>query len=140
MRFGASSTSMRSAIARNDLRRFVVGIRDHDRLAVVAALAQLGHERHLAEQRHLELVGELLAAALAEELVLGAVVAPEPRHVLDHADRPARFTLRAMYAARCATFCAAGCGVVTTMTSARGRNCAIESAMSPVPGGMSTTR
>ena len=45
-----------------------------------------------------------------------------------------------MYAARCATFCAAGCGVVTIRTSARGRNCAIDSAMSPVPGGMSTTR
>ena len=41
---------------------------------------------------------------------------------------------------RCATFCAAGWGVVTTSTSARGRNCAIESAMSPVPGGMSTIR
>ena len=51
-----------------------------------------------------------------------------------------RLTLRAMYAARCATFCAAGCGVVTTTTSARGRNCAIDSAMSPVPGGMSTMR
>ena len=28
--------------------------------AVVAALAQLGHERDLAEQRHVELVGQLL--------------------------------------------------------------------------------
>ena len=53
---------------------------------------------------------------------------------------PERLTFSAMAAARCATFCAAGCGVVTTITSARGRNCAIESAMSPVPGGMSTTR
>ncbi len=52
---------------------------------VVAALTQFGHERELAEQRHLELLGEQLAAARAEDLVALAVVAGEPRHVLDHA-------------------------------------------------------
>ena len=36
--------------------------------------------------------------------------------------------------------CAAGCGVVTTITSARGRNCEIDSDTSPVPGGMSMMR
>ena len=80
---------MRSAIDAERDRRLVVGFGDDDRVAVVAALAQLGHERHLAEQRHVELVGELLAAALAEQPVRRVVVAPEPRHVLDHADRPA---------------------------------------------------
>ena len=38
-----------------------------------------------------------------------------------------RSTFSAIAAARCATRCAAGCGVVTTITSARGRNCEIES-------------
>ena len=51
-----------------------------------------------------------------------------------------RSTFSAIAAARCATRCAAGCGVVTTITSARGRNCAIDSGTSPVPGGMSMTR
>ena len=49
-------------------------------------------------------------------------------------------TFSAIAAARCATACAAGCGVVTITTSARGRNCDIESETSPVPGGMSITR
>src|SRR6267143_1702396 len=48
--------------------------------------------------------------------------------------------LSVIAAERCATRWAAGWGVVTTMTSARGRNCDIESATSPVPAGMSTTR
>ncbi len=47
--------------------------------------AQLGHERHLAEQRHVEVGGELGAATGAEQLVALAVVAGEPAHVLDHA-------------------------------------------------------
>ena len=41
--------------------------------------------------------------------------------------------------ARDATSCAAGCGVVTTIISARGSSCPSEIATSPVPGGMSTT-
>ena len=44
-----------------------------------------------------------------------------------------------MIAARTATFCAAGCGVVTMTTSARGSSWPSEIATSPVPGGMSTT-
>ena len=43
----------------------------------------------------------------------------------------------AMSAARTATCCAAGCGVVTTSTSARGSSWPSEMATSPVPGGMS---
>ena len=50
-----------------------------------AASAHGRHERHLAEQRHLELGRQLLAAAGAEQLVARAVVAGEPRHVLDNA-------------------------------------------------------
>ena len=45
----------------------------------------------------------------------------------------------AITAARTATCCAAGCGVVTITTSARGSSCPSEIATSPVPGGMSTT-
>ena len=92
-------------------------MRDDDRVAVVTAFAQRGHEGDLREQRHFELRGQLRATPGAEELVALAVVA-----------------------ARCATRCAAGCGVVTTMTSARGMNCAIDNETSPVPGGMSITR
>ncbi len=44
---------------------------------------------------------------------------------------------RAAKAERWATRCAAGCGVVTTMISARGMTSASVNATSPVPGGMS---
>ena len=47
---------------------------------------------------------------------------------------------RAANAERWATRCAAGCGVVTTMISARGMTSASVSATSPVPGGMSTSK
>ena len=40
----------------------------------------------------------------------------------------------AICAARTATCCAAGCGVVTTSASARGRSCPSDIATSPVPG------
>ena len=46
--------------------------------------------------------------------------------------------LRAISAARLATSCASGCGVVTTTASARGRSWPSEIETSPVPGGMST--
>ena len=49
------------------------------------------------------------------------------------------FVVRAICAARTATCCAAGCGVVTTTTSARGSSCPSEMETSPVPGGMSTS-
>ena len=45
----------------------VVGVLDHERHAAVGVLAQGHRQRHPAEQRHVELVGELLAAALAED-------------------------------------------------------------------------
>ena len=48
------------------------------------------------------------------------------------------FVLRAIVPARIATSCAAGCGVVTSTASARGRSWPSEMATSPVPGGMST--
>ena len=45
----------------------------------------------------------------------------------------------AIVAARDATSCASGCGVVTTTASARGSSWPSEIETSPVPGGMSTT-
>ena len=51
--------------------------------------------------------------------------------------RTGRLTLAAIAADSAATFWAAGCGVVTTNTSPRGRYWRRDSAMSPVPGGMS---
>ena len=51
-----------------------------------------------------------------------------------------RWPLRAMSAARAATFCAAMGGVVTTSTSVRGSMRARPIWMSPVPGGMSMSR
>ena len=54
--------------------------------------------------------------------------------------RTVRFTFSAIAADNRATFCAAGCGVVTTYTSARGKYWLRLSAMSPVPGGMSTSK
>ena len=93
-----------------------------------------GTKRHLADQRHVERLGQLVAAARAEQLVALAVVAGEPGHVLDDRPGPARFTFSAMNPTRWATFCAAGCGVVTTSTSLRGRNWDSDREMSPVPG------
>ena len=70
---------MRSAMRGEGLRpASLSGSVDDDRAAGVAALAQRGHERHLAEQRHLEPLGQLVAAAGAEQLVALAVVAGEP--------------------------------------------------------------
>ena len=52
-----------------------VGIAEHDRRALVERAAEIFGERDLAQQRHVELVGEHLAAALAEDVAV---------HVLDH--------------------------------------------------------
>ena len=49
------------------LRRGVVGVGDDQRHARVGLLAQRHRQRHLAEQRHVDLVGQRLAAALAED-------------------------------------------------------------------------
>src|SRR5205807_5348109 len=46
-----------------------VGLGGDDRPALVAALPQRSDQRDLADERHLELVGQLLAAAAAEDLV-----------------------------------------------------------------------
>ena len=51
------------------LRGRVVGIGDDQRHAGVRLLAQRHRQRHPAEQRHVELVGERLSAALAEDRV-----------------------------------------------------------------------
>ena len=87
-------------------------------------------ERHAAEQRHAELDREPVAAAGAE-------------HVRASCSRPRRRARRpvfcAIVAAREATSCASGCGVVTTTVSARGSSWPSEIETSPVPGGMSTT-
>src|SRR5262249_5224448 len=64
-------------------RGLAVGLDRGDRAAVIAPLAQCGHEGQLREQRDVELVGELLPAARAEQLVTLAVVSGEPGHVLD---------------------------------------------------------
>ena len=67
------------------LRGRVVGIGDEQRQPAVGLLAQRHRQRHLAEQRDLDLVREQLAAALAEELEALAARRGEAGHVLDHA-------------------------------------------------------
>src|SRR6476646_10604204 len=68
------------------LRGRRVGLRDHQRRTVIGVLAQRLGEWHLAQQRHVELVGEQLAAALAEDREALAVGRREAGHVLDHAE------------------------------------------------------
>ncbi len=51
-----------------------------------------------------------------------------------------RLTFSAISAARRATFCAAGCGVVTMRNFACGSSCDSVIDTSPVPGGRSTSR
>ena len=73
--------------ARDRARRRALGRREQQRMPVVGALAQRRLERHLAEQRDAELLGEAGAAALAEGRgVLAAAGARVARHVLDDAD------------------------------------------------------
>ena len=67
---GSSTREHRDQAARglaDALRGRVVGVGDDERHAGVGLLAQRHRQRHLAEQRHVELVGQLLAAALAED-------------------------------------------------------------------------
>ena len=61
------------------------GREEGDRLASVAAPAGFGVDGHLGEEG-LEALGLADAAAIAEEVVAGAVVALEPGHVLDQAE------------------------------------------------------
>ena len=123
----------------NRLRGRVVGIGEDERRARVGLLAQRHRERDLAQQRHVELVGERLAAALAEELEALAGRGREAGHVLDDAG-DLEWTLPAICAARRATFCAVGCGVVTMTNCAWGSSWASVIETSPVPGGRSTSR
>ena len=102
----------------------------------VGRLAQGGIERHPAEQRHAELARQAARRRPSRR-------APARRRRARTCSRPRRAAaspscLRHL-AARTATCCAAGCGVVTTSTSARGSSWPSEIATSPVPGGMSTT-
>src|SRR4051812_31021790 len=50
-------------------RRRIVGMCDDDRPTGVGAGAQLGHERHLSEQRNVEIVGERAAATVTEQRI-----------------------------------------------------------------------
>src|SRR6476619_3888532 len=65
--------------------RLRVRVRLEHRSACIRRLAQGWIEGHAREERRIDLRGERLAPAAAEELLPGA---DEPRHVLDHADDP----------------------------------------------------
>src|ERR671914_864824 len=67
------------------LRGRRVGLVQHERPALVGAGAQLLLQRDLAEQRHVQLVREQLAAALAEDREALSARRREAGHVLDHA-------------------------------------------------------
>src|SRR4051794_27228126 len=71
--------------AGENLGRFACGCDRDDRRADVTAFSHRGHQRHLAQERYLEQLSKLCSAATAEQLVAGAVVSGEPRHVLDDA-------------------------------------------------------
>ena len=74
------------------LRCLTVGVRNGDRVAIVATLTQLGQQRQLAKQRHLKLFGQFLSTTTSEDFVSLAIVAGEPAHVLDDAlDRKVDF-------------------------------------------------
>ena len=107
--------------------------------AVVGVLAKRLRERDLAEQRHVELVGQQLAAALAEDreaLAVGAVKADMFSITPDHLE----VDLGGHLGGAAATLWAAGCGVVTIRILAWGRSWASVIETSPVPGGRSSSR
>ena len=107
---------------------------------VVAALMHARIERDLAEQRQLQLVGQALAAARAEERRrLAAVRALEPAHVLDDAEHRHADALEHLRAAQRVAD-ATSCGVVTMTAPCTCVACTSESWASPVPGGMSTRK
>ena len=82
-----TTASSRSAIARTADAAGPVVV-EGDRAPGVAAGRHRRLERHLAEQRHADLVGERLPTAGAEQRHRRAVLAREVGHVLDHADDP----------------------------------------------------
>ena len=70
------------------LRAGGIGFGDHDRNAAIAADADRLVERQPAEERDIELVGHLLAAAMAEDVgLVMAVRALVETHVLHEAER-----------------------------------------------------
>ena len=83
--FGRSSTAMRSARSWNARPVSLSGSTAAIGLPSSPPSRSAGTSGQLGEQRHVELGGQLGAAAGAEQLVALAVVAREPRHVLDHA-------------------------------------------------------
>ena len=110
------------------------GSDDDQRHAGVGLLAQRHRQRHLAEQRHVELVGELLAAALAEDREALARRRDEARTCSRSRRRSRGRPCAAISAERRATFCAVGCGVVTITNCACGSSWASVIETSPVPG------
>ena len=114
-------------------------MRDDQGRAGVGALAQALVDRDRAQDLCAELVGQQLAAALAEDAVL---LAGRATNVAMFSITPATFmpVCAVICPARNATRCAACCGVVTTSMSALGSIWASEMEMSPVPGGRSQSR
>src|SRR5882672_2730778 len=93
MRRGASF--LRTIELLDNLRRYRLkcnahrmrGIRSDDWTRLIAALAQLPHQRQLAKERHAERMRQPLAAAMRKELVaMVALAAQVIAHVLDHAE------------------------------------------------------
>ena len=101
---------------------------------LVGLHAQLLLERHLAEQRarrsRRRAAGRRPRRRSPDALPSG-VVKPD---MFSTTPMISRSNLRAISAARCATFCAAGCGVVTSSIFACGSSCASVIETSPVPG------
>ena len=98
---GASNARRRDRRARGVRARPTLPARRRRSAAAIAALGTRGYERDLAEQRKLELVGEPLAAARAEDRRrLAAVRALEPAHVLDDAEHRHAHALEHLRAAQ----------------------------------------
>nr|ACM91076.1 ATPase [uncultured bacterium 34R1] len=59
----------------------------HHRHAIVATLANTRHQRNLAQQTHIEFLGQVLAAVFPKDVVLlvGVCGRREPRHILHNA-------------------------------------------------------
>ena len=128
---------MRWAISRNDRGRLAVGGHGHDRAAVVAPLAQAGAAAGSGRAAARPARRPAPGPRRRRRSRSGLPSSPVNHDMFSMTPFTSRFTFSAIAADRRATFWAAGCGVVTTYTSARGRYCDSERAMSPVPGGMS---
>jgi hypothetical protein len=63
----------------------IIGVADYERQASVGLLAQRHRQRHLGDQRNLNLIGQLLAAALTKDMLGMATLRTDMNgHVLDH--------------------------------------------------------